>query len=271
MEDIFVILGIDYHCIRISKTCDSAIKNHQHNTPEFAVANYGVVYPTVRDSHTEWHKWQKTVELGCKLIPFCNDFGYQYYQMPVGIVPTHDIGNPCGSEDGIRKVDEVLALIHISKYFYDKGYANVYLMQNDISFKKNTIDRFNFFRKGVTNWSFIAPLHYAYSDGPDKTPVDYKRVAEIGARKCEGWCRFGIDFCIFNKEFISKLYSTYNNEMNMYKKIISHFYSLDGDLGLADLAKEKVFGFEAIIVPEQTCGVRFSVPWYNEMGFLKKD
>ena len=268
MEDIFVILGIDYHIFRISKTCKSAVEKHQQNVPEFAVANYGVVYPTVRDAHMKWHEWQKAVKLGCELIPFCSDFGYQYYQIPCDTIPVH-----LACEEAvpiIGRVDEVLALIHISKYFYDKGYANVYLMQNDISFKKNTIDRFNFFRKGVTNWSFIAPLHYEYSDGPDETPVDYKRVAEIGARKCESWCRFGIDFCIFNKEFISKLYATYNNEMNMYKEIFSHFFSPDGDLGLADLAKEKLFGYEAIIVSEHTCGVKFSNPWQNEMGFLKR-
>ena len=281
-QNIFVIMGIDYHMLRIQALVEDIQSQLGEDLPDIAIANYGLLYPTVRDEHMNWHAWQRGVKIGTKLIPYCKKRSFQYYQIPLQVEsnnrPISLRANPYYEacyKDGpnlIGKVDELSALTHISHYFYNQGYENVFFMQNDIGLNGNPI---KFFMSAMAGkWSFIAPFHYSKNaDELMGGDVDYNKVTSIGGRAAESWCRAGIDFFIFNKLFISALYQTYKNDLSIYEAVYKECYCGDGDLELMDLSKHKPLGFNGIMIPDHWnhSGIRFSVPWYNKMGVLDND
>jgi len=251
-ENVFVIMGIDFHLLRIRKTIAS-IKEHHRNVPDIAISNYGVLWPVVKPQHMYMLERQKEIEFGSVLRKFAEANELYYYQPPKETFEfvSHVWPN-----------DEALSMIHISHHFYQLGYSYVFILQNDVHFFDDIITIYKTHMKG--KWSFIAPLHSQILEHKG-VQIDYKKIANTGAKEMQSVGRLGIDFLIFNRDFIFDLYRTYKTEKKMWDEYFSKLFNHCGDLVLFDISKDRLLGYTGIAIPE--LGVGHGQCWDDELGF----
>lgn len=251
-ENVFVIMGVDFHLPRIKKVIAS-IKEHHRDVPDIAISNYGVLWPVVKPQHMYMLERQKEIEFGSVLRKFAEANGFCYYQPPK---ETFDFA-PL-----ICPNDEALSMIQISHHFYQLGYSYVFILQNDIHFFGDTIAIYKRCMKG--KWSFIAPLHSQILKRKG-VQIDYKKIANTGAKEMESIGRLGIDFLIFNREFIYKMYEIYGTERRMWDEYFSKVFNHSGDLVLCDILSNHLLDYTGIAIPE--LGVGHGCSWIDELGF----
>lgn len=250
-KNVFVIMGLDYHLPRIRHVINKINKYHKINLLDIAVSNYGVLWKKVKPQHMKWHEQQRKIKFGSVLKEFCQKKGFYYYQ------PSPDTFN--FALNICPSTDELLNLVHIARHFYELGYERVYLLHNDIEFRGNAIIIFEKHMQG--KWSFVGTLHYNRTHS-----VNYERVTKIGSKAANDWCRIGTDFFIFSKEFIFELYRIYGTDRRIWDEVFSKYWSYCADLSLFDLSKNKLLGYDGIVIPELN-EIRNCCAWTDELGW----
>lgn len=252
-KNVFVIMSLDYHLPRIRHVIDTINKHHKINLPDVAISNYGILWKRVKPQHMKWHEQQRKIKFGSVLKGFCRKRSLYYYQ------PSPETFN--FAPNICLSTDELLNLVHVARHFYELGYERVYLLHNDIEFKGNAITIFERYMQG--KWSFVGTLHHNHNH---TRKINYERVTKIGSKAADAWCRIGIDFFIFSKEFISELYQVYGTDRRIWDEIFSKYLSYCADLSLFDLSKNKLLGYDGVVIPELT-EIRNCCAWTDKLGF----
>ena len=240
-----IVLGIDRHLDRIS-TCVESIKHvyRKGSNVDIGVATFGnTALPPSKE-----------------LKKYCQQVGIMFYDATrqdfleidknnTDKQRTHN-GAFVGTTEGFHS-NEILGKISISKFFYDLGYEEVYVLHNDVSIFRDFLPTYR--KKMKDNWAFVSP--YVQSKVAD--PVSLKDVSlmdpserskQIQSRAIGS--RIALSILILNKKLIYSLYSKYKTEKSMH---INYFnkYCMIGDVGFLQLF-DNFNGFSGNPIEDET-------------------
>lgn len=143
---------------------------------------------------------------------------------------------------------EILGNLSLSRYFYDLGYDEVYLMHNDMYFIDDFLPSFR--KRQINNWAFIAP---ALSPVLEKHKWNNKTIREFCLKAQSPYLhpryeiRIAQALMIYNKELVKKVYDTYNTDEELYRQYLQPFHRC-GDIATIQLFDD-FLGFRGNIIP----------------------
>lgn len=221
---IFVICGKDSHVKRIP-FCIKSIKYIYHNNVDIGISTFG----------------SKKLPPSIILKEFSKENNYIFYDSPrQDYTPLNREQHCC----------EIIGMLDISKYFYELGYKQVYLMHNDMFIFRDFVGKYE--KNMVNNWSFIVPFINI-----DPSPLKYEEALKFsGFELRKKPARLSQTIIIFNKLFIQDCYKKYNNGKTMW----NNYFKKDcmfGDLGLFDIAKNFIGYTAKPITDEIQISLRF--------------
>ena len=222
-----VVLGVDKHLERIA-TCVNTIRLIYEKKVDIAVATFG----------------NSALPPSELLSEYCQENDIIFYDSPrqdfliinkenTEKYNTHN-GRFTGTTEEFHS-SEIIGKVAISKYFYDRGYSEVYLLHNDVLVVR---DFLKMYRKNmVKNWAFVSP----YIQSTEIEQISLESVSNIDreqrkqkARNKEIGSRIALSVLILNKKLVNSLYRKYKNEKNMHKNYLNKFCMV-GDIGFLQL------------------------------------
>lgn len=203
----FVVCGLDSHLDRI-KLCTYTIEYVYKDKYSIGLATFG----------------NKAVAPSNNLKKYAEQCNYYFYDAPrQWFIPSDREWYSC----------EILGMVTISKYFYDLGFDEVYLLHNDVFVVREFLSPYK--QQMINNWNFICPFIYI-----KQSKLSYKEILtydsfEIYNKKIPA--RLTQSIVVFNKEFILSLYNRYNNEKQMWDDYFVNL-CMFGDIGLFNVAQD---------------------------------
>ena len=101
---------------------------------------------------------------------------------------------------------QILSEIPVSKYYYDLGYEEVYLVSDETYFVRDFLKDFR--EKQRDKWMFVCPFLDRMSDYGEKYNFYKKDHTDwVGGEEAEKTtCRLRQSVIIYNREFINDIY-----------------------------------------------------------------
>ena len=235
-KTILVVLGVDSHLSRIKK-CISTIKLVYKSNVDVGVATFG----------------NESLEPSVEIKKFCDQEDLLFFdsERQKFLNLSHNLGRVHGfiGTDREFHVCEIIGNISISKYFYDLGYDEVYLLHNDLFVVRDFLPVYR--KHMIGHWGFVVPHICA----KHKNKLSIKELEKIdplvrgdmmhnGSLKS----RFTQTVVIFNKSLINSLYDNFTNNENMYTNFFEKF-SYYGDIALVQLF-DNFYGFRGETIEE---------------------
>ena len=222
MRDIFVICGIDSHIDRIKRTVKNiqAVLSDPEKPVDIGIATFGS--PKLRPSE--------------RLREYARGKRFLFYDAPRQKWVTLGREFHCC---------EVIGMLTLSKWFYEKSFDRVFLLHNDIYIDRD-------FRELIAEWpirkcwSFIAPV--IKTKVRDLISLDLSEADALRLHSHQlsmTTTRISQECVIFSRKFVDAMYATYGTEEKMWNDLFV-YSSMFGDLGLTDI--KNFLGFEVKLV-----------------------
>lgn len=125
----------------------------------------------------------------------------------------------------------IIGQLTISRYFYNLGYEEVYLLHPDTYQFRDALPYYR--RQMQGQWSFVTIFWHLF-----ETDITFEQAVEWGGQKTFEKYKVTLPdaFLTYNKAFVEYLFSKYFNEKNMWQEIF-HKFRMVTDAGLFDVAK----------------------------------
>ncbi|MFW5891717.1 MAG: hypothetical protein ACOCUI_05810, partial [bacterium] len=177
-----------------------------------------------------------------KIEEFCQENNINYFYFNNQDFLTADNNN----------IQETVGKISISKFFYDQGYKDVYIIPDTTLILNDVSDIFEKYKKD--KWMFICPFvdrtnYYEKKQNSKLEQIPYEEWPNSQEVEKTPY-RLRQSIILYNREFIFDLYEKYKNEENIYKEIFSDKISFS-DCNLFDFVKKDLLGYRGVPIFEK--------------------